>query len=269
LVRADLVLLVIAAALGAFQVSTRALSTTLSLLALATLTVSIVITLVIKERKPEREWYGARAVAESVKSLAWKYMAGSEPFLTSLPPTEVDAMFSQALSSILENKRELSWEPGGLESANAQITEAMRMVRGLSLAERRDVYIQCRAKDQREWYSNRAISNRILRLRWFNAMIVCQGASIILAGVAAAFSGLLLSVVGVLTSLSASLLAWMQVKQYQELSQSYSIAAHELGLISAQLEHKQSEVDFSTFVADAESAMSREHTLWAARRDSF
>jgi hypothetical protein len=77
----------------------------------------------------------------------------------------------------------------------------------------------------------------------------------------------MLGAVGVLTSLCASLLAWMQVKQYQELSQSYAIAAHELGLISVLAEHGQSEVDFSAFVADAETAMSREHTLWAARRD--
>ena len=30
--------------------------------------------------KAERLWYEARAVAESVKSLAWRYAVGSEPF---------------------------------------------------------------------------------------------------------------------------------------------------------------------------------------------
>jgi hypothetical protein len=79
----------------------------------------------------------------------------------------------------------------------------------------------------------------------------------------------MLGAVGVLTSLCASLLAWMQVKQYQELSQSYAIAAQELGLISALAKHSQSEADFSAFVADAETAMSREHTLWTARRDKI
>lgn len=72
---------------------------------------------------------------------------------------------------------------------------------------------------------------------------------------------------GLLTTIASSFIAWLQVKQHQELSQSYSIAAQELGLILEQGQHIHTEEDFCAFVSDSENAISREHTLWVARRD--
>ena len=67
--------------------------------------------------------------------------------------------------------------------------------------------------------------------------------------------------------MAASLIAWMQVKRYQELAQSYGLATQELGLIASRGLHVASDEELSKFVAESETAISREHTLWTARRD--
>jgi hypothetical protein len=70
-----------------------------------------------------------------------------------------------------------------------------------------------------------------------------------------------------LGTLTASFLAWLQVKQHEELAHSYAVAAHELSFVreAGKLVHQEAEL--SSFVADAETAISRKHTLWLARRD--
>lgn len=65
---------------------------------------------------------------------------------------------------------------------------------------------------------------------------------------------------------SAAATAWLQTGRYQEQQQSYALAAHELGLIVTLERYVTTEEDFARFVADSESAISREHTTWLARR---
>ena len=71
----------------------------------------------------------------------------------------------------------------------------------------------------------------------------------------------------VFATLATASIAWLQVRRHQELAQSYNLAAHELGLIAIQATHVGSDEGLSKFVADAETAISREHTMWVARRD--
>jgi len=74
---------------------------------------------------------------------------------------------------------------------------------------------------------------------------------------------------GLFTCLASALIAWVQLKQHKELAQSYSIAEVELGFIQEQGQHITTDREFSDFVGDAENAISREHTLWIARRDKI
>jgi hypothetical protein len=51
------------------------------------------------------------------------------------------------------------------------------------------------------------------------------------------------------------------------VAQSYAIATMDLGLIQEQGARIEGDAQLAAFVADAENAISREHTLWVARRD--
>jgi hypothetical protein len=69
-------------------------------------------------------------------------------------------------------------------------------------------------------------------------------------------------------TVAAGLLSWIQAKRFQELSASYTLAAHEISLIRQQSGTVMSDDEFSKFVGDAENAFSREHTQWIARKDT-
>ena len=64
-------------------------------------------------------------------------------------------------------------------------------------------------------------------------------------------------------------LTWIQVKRFSELAAAYGLTAHELGVIRNDLESVIDENGFAQFVVDSESAFSREHTQWLARKDVF
>lgn len=71
----------------------------------------------------------------------------------------------------------------------------------------------------------------------------------------------------VLATGASAVLAWLQIRRHQELAQSYAVASHELALAESRARHVRSEEELARFVGDAEAAISREHTLWIARRD--
>jgi hypothetical protein len=61
----------------------------------------------------------------------------------------------------------------------------------------------------------------------------------------------------------------MKIRNFQDLTYSYSLTAQELSNIKEQRKNVSSEIDLDNFVDDAESAISREHTMWFARRDNI
>ena len=70
----------------------------------------------------------------------------------------------------------------------------------------------------------------------------------------------------VLATLATAFISWTQAKKYGELAQVYEITANELGAVADQLIHVRTDSDLSRYVKEAETAISREHTLWVARR---
>ena len=50
--------------------------------------------------RPERRWYQARAGAESVKTLSWRYAVGADPFFLSLPGDEAKTLFRNRVSQV-------------------------------------------------------------------------------------------------------------------------------------------------------------------------
>jgi hypothetical protein len=68
-------------------------------------------------------------------------------------------------------------------------------------------------------------------------------------------------------AMANAFVAWPQVKQHESVAQAYAIATMDLGLIQEQGARIEGDAQLAAFVADAENAISREHTLWVARRD--
>ncbi len=148
-----------------------------------------------------------------------------------------------------------------------QITQGMLSLRAASLSDRLAVYLRDRVNEQRQWYATRSAVNASKESRLFVLVLSAQAFAACFALLIVAVPAIDVNLGGVLTTGAAGLLVWMQAKQHQELAQAYVVASQELSFALAYEGSVDSEAAFSQFVSDTESAISREHTLWAARRD--
>lgn len=230
---------------------------------------SLATTIASRLWKQEKKWYGGRALAESVKSLSWRFMTGAEPYLSKLTPQESESHFSQSLLDMLEQVRDVDMFADENYGSDKQITELMRNIRNMPLESRLEIYLEGRIRDQRTWYSHKASGNRKSSNRLLATIIVIQLTAIAAAIFLIYQPNFPINCGSILVTGATAMIAWLQMKKHQELSQSYAIAAHELGAIEEQGKYISAENELSVFVADAENAISREHTLWTARRDVF
>lgn len=149
--------------------------------------------------------------------------------------------------------------------AGQQITEGMRKLRAASLADRRAAYLTGRLEAQRAWYAERSLSNRARATRWSVGMLVLEIAGVTLAVSRAA--GLTdLDLLGVAAAAVAAGAAWTQTRQHSGVATAYALASQELAAIGSLATRISSEAELSRFVNDTETAISREHTMWRARR---
>lgn len=211
--------------------------------------------------KPERAWYDGRAAAESIKTLSWQYAVGGAQFPMSLGTAEADHMFLQRLEEVLAGLLHLELDPPD----DPQISSALRAARSGELDIRRDLYRRCRIVDQRVWYSQKARFNRRRSHAWSFIMVGVQTAGGTLA-LLRALEVLSVDLIGLSAALAASAAAWLQAKDHSTLSEAYAVTAHELALIESRVHEPAGEAEWQSFVGDAESAISREHVLWRARR---
>jgi len=71
---------------------------------------------------------------------------------------------------------------------------------------------------------------------------------------------------GVLAAAATAGSSWFQAKRHHDLRNAYSVTARDLALVHAAATAIRDDETLSIYVEDAETAMSREHTLWQARR---
>lgn len=87
----------------------------------------------------------------------------------------------------------------------------------------------------------------------------------VIGAVVKAFAIVDVDLLGALSAAAAGLTAWGQARQYRNNSRAYSIAYHELASIRSEVESID-ETEWARYVEEAESAVSREHTLWRASK---
>jgi hypothetical protein len=218
--------------------------------------------------KPEQDWYRCRALAESVKTLTWRYMMGAQPFSASMELTAARDEFRQHLERTFKENRSTAEKMVTEWSDADQITAEMDRVRGLSLTDRKKLYANERVGEQRSWYSRKASANRKAGQWWVGAGILAYCVAALLALGRIEFPHWYLWPIQPVIVFASSIIGWMHIKKFSELKAAYTVAAHEIGLIKPRLEDVANELEFSTCVNDAELAFSREHTMWIARQSN-
>lgn len=260
-VRLRLVLAVIAAVTGALtwqvgarQIDLAAIGTALALVAIT------VNELNVRSLRPEDRWYDGRALAESAKSLAWRYAVGGNPF-DKEDDGFVERRFIEQMSRLLEEAPPTGIKP----SERPVITEQMSALRASDLAVRKAVYLRSRIADQQSWYSSKARLNERLAGRWRVVLLTIEVAGIG-AALAKAVGYVELDLAGIVAAVIAAGTAWTSLRQYSTLARAYTFAANELTIARGRLDLVTDETSWAAEVADSEEAVSREHTMWRASR---
>lgn len=239
----------------------------LAMLAALCFIAAIALSVAMKSKKFENSWYVGRAVAESIKTLTWRYITKGEPFVNNSSQQEVDTHFCTVINQIRKNNED-NLDLTIIASHNEQITSKMRMIRSHDLEQRKKFYVENRIKDQLAWYQRKARFNKDKGSLYFKGLIVCQSIAVIYSGILIKYPDLFNSI-PLITTIASCIIGWTQVKQYEELAQAYSTTAQDIAIILSQEQYLDDEDKFSSFVGDAENAFSREHTLWLARKDVY
>jgi hypothetical protein len=243
-----------------------------ALLQMVTLVIGLGCTVYIEGIQPQRRWYRARALAESVKTLTWRYVMRAAPFEGE--DGNARKKFFADIGKIVEENRDAS--TFAIADAGEQVTPAMERIRAMPLADRIEFYRGERIEDQHRWYVRKARQNADTARLWFMLLVFFNVLAIGLCVVRLSPEGREFWEhtfgkwpIDFFTIAAGSVLAWMQTKRFQELAATYTLTAYEIGVLRADLQTRDStESRFAHFVADAVNAYSREHSLWRARRDT-
>ena len=215
--------------------------------------------------RPDRLWYSSRAIAESVKTITWRFVSRAEPFDTG--EQEARELFVVRVRLILAQNKDTAKQIT-LVDDGTQITESMTAQRQRTLANRLGDYVDARVSEQLSWYSRKSEFNRRRSLGFASLLVALNASGIVLALLRIRFTTAEFWPTDIVVVIAASVLAWTQAKRHSELAASYALAAHEISLLREQAAFIVTESGFSKFVGDAENAFSREHTQWIARRDN-
>lgn len=210
--------------------------------------------------KPEHAWYVGRAMAESVKTLAWRYSVCADPFPVTMNRAEAQSVLHERVAELGEGVTEFI----PLASENPVITPRMDELRARPFVERKHAYLQGRTENQRDLYIKKTEVNRRRSNAWLLMLAVAEVGALVLAALRV-FGGWSVDLAGLMAATISAGAAWVALRQYSTLASAYSVAAMELSIQADKLRLVE-ESDWGVVVADAEEAISREHTMWLASR---
>ncbi len=210
--------------------------------------------------RPERLWLDARSLAESTRSLVWRYMMRAAPFGERSP----EADFDSGLRRLVNAMDDLSLHPDVVRGS--QVTQAMRGLRDAGFEQRRAVYQKQRLEDQLNWYLHRSRQHEQRAQAFTLLTVLCETAG--------ATGGLLqitntfihFDLLPVVAAAASALVAWERAKQDAALAKAYKQSAQELVEIEAELKNASTEDEWLTSVQKSEDALSQEHSLWRKTR---
>lgn len=262
----DLLLMVLSAILSIYNYQTEESKTIVYIISGILLLGAMFISIFLKVKKYEDIWYRGRALAESCKTLTWRFIMSSEYFENNIPKEEADRRFIKRIREINNEFSDLNKILSSKQLNLPIITNEMERVRNLSLNDKKTYYLNNRIQNQIDWYSSKAEDSKFKYDIWFFTIIVLQFLALISIGFLIKYPSSDFNFVGVFSTIAASGFSWLQVKKYQENKEAYTTANSELNLIKAEGNKNFSNNEFSEYVLDSENAMSREHTMWLAQK---
>lgn len=266
IIAVDLCMMIIAASLAIYNYQKNEPKLLAYVISATSLLTSLILTIVMKSKKYEDTWYQGRALAESCKTLTWRFVTCSESFESSVDLELAKTRFVDRLKELALEFKELNQYLDAKILSLSNITQRMIDIRSMNTETRKSIYLKYRIEEQRDWYANKAEYNKKGYNKWFTIIIFSQAIALLFSIYLIKNPESSVNIVGLFTTVSACALSWLQIKQHQELKQAYTTAAQELNFILEFSSKVDNEIRLSEFVLDSENAISREHTLWLAQK---
>lgn len=218
--------------------------------------------------KSDRKWYSARSLAESIRTVTWRFVTRAEPFHEDYDIAKIK--FINSIRKITNQNQELKLLISADINENL-ISYRMQELRNGNLQKRKSAYLSYRIESQLDWYKRNSRKNNFKSNLLFSIVILLNIIALVLAASRLGYIEEKIWPTDIIITIAIGLVGWIQVKKYSELSTSYSLTASEITQIKIDyfLYPINDEKAFSDFVGDTENAFSREHTQWYARKDHF
>lgn len=175
--------------------------------------------------------------------------------------------FTEDLGDILRQNQNLLEHLGSQSIVSSPISTEMEAVRELPVQERTAIYRRERIEAQAYWYEEKAKANRTQARKWFWISVALHSVAISMLVYRVSSPAQSLPIEVISTAAGAAL-TWLQSKKFNELGSSYTLTANEIALMLSDGLIIKDEPSLSALVIDSETAFSREHTQWVARKNS-
>ena len=221
-----------------------------SLIAAALAALAAIPALASNQRNADSDQIRSRAVAETIKSECFRYLAGLQPYATLTAPQ----LLLRRVEQINQEAREagLIWSAANTVERDPRLPEPP-----LTLAS----YLQMRMRDQISFYGIRQRAHE-RALAWLGAAgWLCTIATVLLGVAGGTISrDKVAPWIGFATTLSASLIAFGLMDRRKYLIASYAATQSKLRAIEAAA--MDSQVNLSDLVTQTEDLLQAEHLAW-------
>jgi hypothetical protein len=170
------------------------------------LSASIALSLYLALGQPQRAWYGTRALAESIKTVTWRFMMRAEPY-NDTDAAARERLIGNIKKIIDDNMLALAVVR---YAGGDQITQTMQETRQLALAERKTKYDTDRIGEQLSWYERKTRMNSRSARVWFGVLVAVECLAVLAAIGRVLRPGFLYWPTDVLAAAAGGILAWLQ-----------------------------------------------------------
>lgn len=236
-------------------------------------TISVVVILVLgfevvmsASSKTEVPWYEARAAAESIKTVYWRYLMRAEPFGAELERSESENLLFERIEAVLTG---LGKSAGERESIiEKSVLDWAWGVRNLPLAERVAMYVRERIEDQARWYEgkSRALDRYARRASRIVVLAVTAALALSIGAFRFSASG---SWSEVSLEIGVVVFGYAAIRRFNRDARVYAFTLEEIRDAASRIPPNLTQFEWVSLVDEIEEVFSREHVTWQASHSGW
>gem|GEM_PF-3054894 len=212
-------------------------------------------------RRLEVPWYDARAAAESIKTVYFRYLVRAEPFFDDLPRAGAEQKLQNRIVEVMRGLGKVA--ESDVLAKDVSVLDWAWSTRSLSLQQRMEFYASNRIMNQLGWYSSKSALLKRKARQWTVVSVIAAFISLVVASFAIYVEGLR-GFGSPFLQISVVTFGYVAIRNYRRDGRAYAVTKLEIEDAYKKLEFVSDDLAWSHFVDEIEEAFSREHVTWRA-----